>query len=157
MSDFYSQIQSAVLAMLRDSGDLPEVQTWETDIRDVLFAGDQLSKGFNASELPAVNVTAENDVAESEPFTAGEIRYAVPVTVLLVARGQRKAPVREALRGMQWRVEKLIHGARRSDNTLGENAVVVGTVRTSLAVVEEKPLHFGVAQIDFTVLKVVPV
>lgn len=157
MSDFYSQIQTAVMTMIRDSGDLPEIKTWETDIRDALFAGDQLSKGFSANELPAVNVTAEGDVTESEPFTAGEIRYLVPVVVLVVARGQRKADVRAALRSMQWRMERLIHGARRSDNTLGDNAVVYGTVRTSLAVVEDKPLHFGVAQIEFTVLKVVPV
>lgn len=157
MIDFYGQIQQAVMQLLRDSGTLTEVKTFEADVRDALFVGDQLSKGFSADELPAINVTAENDATESEPFTAGEIRYNVPVTVLIVTRGQRKAVVRAELRGLQGEAEKLIHAARRSDNTLGENAVVFGTVRSSLAVVEEKPLHFGVAQIDFTVLKVVPI
>lgn len=155
MSDIYSEVEQAVLEMLRDAPNLAGVKTFEADIREALFSGELPARGFNPGELPAINVSAMAEPCESEPFTAAEIRYQVPVTVLIVTRHQEKGAARSAARAIQWEVEKLIHGARRSANPLGPSSIVTGPVRSSLAVVQDRPAHFGLAQVDFTVTKVV--
>lgn len=154
--DIYLEIEQAVFEMLRPAPGLSSVRTIEVGIREALFLGDQPARGFNPGELPAINISAVAEPAESDPFTAGEIRYVVPVTVLIITRDQDKSVARSSVRSLQWEVEKLIHQARRSANALGPNAVVTGVVRSSVAVVQERPAHFGLAQIDFSVTKVVP-
>lgn len=156
MSDIYVAVEQAVLDMLRQAPGLAGVKTFEADIREALFTGESPARGFNPGELPAINVSALADPCESDPFTAGEIRYQVPVTVLIVTRHQDKGGARSAARAIQWEVEKLVHGARRSANPLGPSSFVTGSVRSSLAVIQDRPAHFGMAQVDFTVTKVVP-
>ncbi|GIU80181.1 MAG: hypothetical protein KatS3mg005_3419 [Bryobacteraceae bacterium] len=156
MSDIYFATEQAVLDMLRQAPGLAMVKTFEADIREAFFSGESPARGFNPGELPAVNVSAVAEPCESEPFTAGEIRYQVPVTVVIVTRHQDKGLARSAARAIQWEVEKLVHQARRSANPLGPNSVVTGPVRSSLAVIQDRPAHFGLAQVDFTVTKVVP-
>jgi hypothetical protein len=156
MSDIYIAAEQAVLDMLRQAAGLSMVKTFEADIREALFSGESPARGFNAGELPAINVSAVAEPCESEPFTAGEIRYQVPVTVLIVTRHQDKGAARSAARAIQWEVEKLVHGARRSANALGPDSIVTGPVRSSLAVIQDRPAHFGLAQVDFIVTKVVP-
>lgn len=155
MSDIYIEIEQAVLEMLRQAPGLAGVRTFEAGIREALFSGEAPARGFNPAELPAINVSAVAEPCESEPFSAGEIRYQVPVTVIIVTRNPAKGSARSSARAIQWEVEKLVHQARRSSNTLGANAVVTGLVRSSLVVIQDQPAHFGLAQVDFTVTKVV--
>lgn len=155
MSDLYQEIESAVLAMLQASPSLSGVRTFEADIREALFAGDKLSRGFRPEELPAINITAMSEPVQSEPFTAGELRYTVPVSVVIVTRGQDNGTVRAAVRALSFEVEKLLHQARRSDNPLGQGAMVAGPVESSVAVIQDAPLHFGIAEVKAQVVKVV--
>jgi hypothetical protein len=139
--------------MLQAAPSLSGVRTFEADVRDALFAGDKLSRGFRPEELPAINVTAMSDPVQSEPFTAGELRYLVPVSVVIVTRGQDKGSVRAAVRALSFEVEKLLHQARRSDNSIGPGAMVAGAVESSAAVIQDAPLHFGIGEVKAQIVE----
>ncbi|GMU21152.1 MAG: hypothetical protein AMXMBFR13_12450 [Phycisphaerae bacterium] len=155
MIDFYAQIESGLLAILQDAPGLTGVRVWETEVREVLFTGEALSKGFRGEELPAVMITAALDPSRSSPFTTGQIQYKIPAQVLIVTRAQKGRDARAEALGLARAAEAAIHGARRSDELLGPNTFVTGEVVSSFVVVEQKPLCFAVASIAVEVTKVV--
>lgn len=151
----YTDLETAVLELLKASSGLVDVKTFEADIRECLFAEVALTKGFRQEELPAVNVTAQLEPSRTVSITAGEVEMAVPITVVVVTRSQRKKEARTKAQGLAAAVETALNAARKSDNGLGQNAIVSGDVATTIAVVDDKPLHFGIAQVEAQILKVV--
>lgn len=155
MSDFYAEIESGLLAILRQSPGLERVRVWETEVRETLFTGESFSKGFRAEEMPAVMITAALDPARSSPFTTGQIQYRIPAQVLIVTRAPRPRAARAEALLLARAAEAAIHGARRSDGRLGPNTFITGELVSSFVVVDQKPLCFAVASIAAEVTKVV--
>lgn len=155
MSDFYTQIEAGVLSILQDAPGLATVRTWESEVRDVFFTGEAFAKGFRPEEMPAVMVTAVLEPSRSSQFTTGQIRFAVPVQVLVVTRAQKTRDARAEVVSLARAAEAAIHGARRTDDRLGSNTFVSGDVVSSFVLVEQKPLSYAVASIAVEVTKVV--
>lgn len=155
MNDFYSSIESGLLAILRETPGLESVRVWETEVREVLFTGEALSKGFRSEEMPALMITAVLDPSRSSQFTTGQIQYKVPVQVLIVARAHKTREARAVVVSLARAAEAAIHGARRTDERLGPNAFVSGEVVSSFVLVEQKPLSYAIASIAVEVIKVV--
>jgi hypothetical protein len=157
MSDVYSDLESAIAAMLQaDAGLAAAVKTFEADVRECLFSGDKLAQGFRPDELPAVNVSAEIRPATRGPFTAGEMELTIPVSVIVIAKAQKKKAARAKLRELQVAIEAVLDQARRSASGLGANAIVTGDITSTIVIVEEKPHHFAIGESQFAVLKIVP-
>lgn len=155
MTDLYDDVEKRVLALLKAWDGLRTVRTFEAEVRESLYSADQPVKSFQPTELPAIQVTAVNNPTESEPFSAGEMKYSVPVTVFVIVRGTVKDQVRRDLRALQFEVEKCLNRARRSTDELGVNAVVMGRLQSTVAVAQDSMFYFGLGQVEATVVKVV--
>jgi hypothetical protein len=155
MSDFYSELEANLVKMLKASAALDSIKTFEADVRECLFSGDKLTQGFRPDELPAVNVTAELSPAKQSPFTVSEVLWTVPVSIIAIARGQRKKDARAKVREIQVAIENVVNAARKSDNGLGGNAIVSGDISSTVVIVQEKPYHFAIGETQFQILKVV--
>lgn len=156
MIDIYADVEASVLDLFKADDSLKEIKTFETGFRDALFSQEQLVKGFSSAELPAIAVSAEGEPVKSSPFSRGQIRYIVPVQVVILARGQVKAEVRRQLRGLQWTVEQLVSVARQN-SILGINRLVMpeSEVSATINLIPSAPLYFGIATVEFSVLQVV--
>jgi hypothetical protein len=152
-----SDIEAALLDLLRAGNNLASVKTFEADIRECLFSGDKLIQGFRPEELPAVNVTAQLKPASSEPFSSGEAKHTVPVTIVVITKATRKKDARSAALQYQESIVTVLDAARRSDGRIGRNTLVTGELESSSVVIEEKPFHFAIATVEGTVLKVVEI
>jgi hypothetical protein len=155
MSDLYTDLEAAIIALLRGAEGLAQVKTFEADVRECLFTGDKLSQGFRSEELPAIAVTAELEPAKRGPFTAGEVELTIPVSAIAVCRAQRPTDARAQARVLQLAIEKMLDQARRSDSGLGANTIVTGEFASTIVVVQEKPHCFAIAETKFQVLKVI--
>ena len=155
MSDLFTTIEDALLAMLQAAPGLVGIQTWETTIRECLFAGDKLTRGFSPGELPAINVTAQLKPSRSRPCTAGEKEYEVPVNIVIVTRaGTAKDALRDVYE-LKDAVESVLDQARRSGNALGANTIVSGDVTADAAAVKDTAQVFAVCTVETTVKMVV--
>jgi hypothetical protein len=154
--NFFTETEMAVLSILQAAQGAEEIHTWEDELREVLFSGEQLSKGFRLAELPAVMVTTSQDPTRSSQFTSGEIRYAIPVQVLLITAAQQKEDARSMLLGLMRTLERALHQARRSDS-LGPNTFIADDLVSSHVIVQDRPYHFAVGNITAMVTKVVEV
>jgi hypothetical protein len=152
--NFFTETENAVLAVLQGAAGADAVQTWEDELREVLFTGEQLSKGFRLAELPAVMVTTSQDPTRSSQFTSGEIRYVIPVQILLITAAQKKEDARTAVLGLMRAMEAALHAARRSDS-LGPNSFIADDLVSSHVIVQDRPYHFAVGNITAMVTKVV--
>lgn len=155
MSDLYTDLEAAIIAVLRGAAGLDSVKTFESDVRECLFTGDKLSAGFRSDELPAVAVTAELEPAKRRPFTAGEVELTIPVSAIAVCRAQRPTDVRAQARTVQLAIESALDQARKSDSGLGANTIVTGEFASTIVVVQEKPHCFAIGETKFQVLKVI--
>jgi len=155
MSDVYTDTEHAVLAILQSAHGLDGVKTFEDEIRECLFSGDKLIQGFRPEELPAIAVTCMLAPCKSAPMTAGEIRYFVPVTVLVIVRSNDAAAARGRATDLMRQVETLLHQARRSNAGLGANAFVTGDLVSSVIVAPENPFYFAVGTVSAEITKVV--
>jgi hypothetical protein len=152
--NFFTETENAVLAVLQGAAGADAVQTWEDELREVLFTGEQLSKGFRLAELPAVMVTTSQDPTRSSQFTSGEIRYVIPVQILLITAAAKKEDARTAVLGLMRAMEAALHAARRSDS-LGPNSFIADDLVSSHVIVQDRPYHFAVGNITAMVTKVV--
>lgn len=151
-----SQLEEGILALLRAAPGLQLVRTFEPEVRECLFSGDKLIDGFRAEELPAVNVTAQLQSLNSIPFTASEIGYEIPITVVSIVRAQKKDEARQTAAALSEEVQRVLNAARKSDSGLGANTLVIGTVAAEAVVlIEQKPHHFALCEVKAMVLKVV--
>ena len=154
--NFFTETEAAVLAILQAAEGAEAIQTWEDELREVLFTGEQLSKGFRLAELPAVMVTTSQDPTRSSQFTSGEIRYVIPVQILLVTAAGKKEEARGAVLGLMRTLESALHQARRSDS-LGPNSFISDDLVSSHVIVQDRPYHYAVGNITAMVTKVVEV
>jgi uncharacterized lipoprotein YajG len=155
MSDLYTELEGALAAMLRGCAGMASVKIIETSVRECLFSGDKLSKGFRAGELPAINVTAQLKPSKSRPFSAGEKEYEIPVSIVIVTRAQTPKEALAKVYALQNAAEGVLDQARKSGNPLGTNVFVVGDVTGDAAPVLDPPAAFAVCTLEATVLKVV--
>ena len=153
MSWSATQLENDILRILRMADGVDGVRTWESELREVFFTGEQLSKGFRSEELPAVNVTTAVDATRSTQFTAGEIQFVIPVQIIAVTRSPRKDEARSSVLTLLRALERPLNAARRTDG-LGPNTFVIGDLLCTHDVVQDKPHHFGVGNITITVQKV---
>jgi hypothetical protein len=151
----YSDLERDILASLRADPSLAGVKTFSEELRECLFTGDKLTQGFRPEELPAIRVTAQEKPSTSAPFSVGEIAYTIPVTALVITRGGTKQEAHERALAMQEPLLANFQCMRKSGNGLGENTFLIGEISTTSLVIEEKPVHFAVAQIEAQFLKVV--
>lgn len=154
MTVSYSAIEIAVLDLLKNTPELAGVKTFERTVRECLFSGEKLTQGFRSEELPAINVTSELEPGRSEPFTTGEIKYTIPVSVLIITKHLNKAQARRDLQVLIQVVEKVLNAARKTDG-LGLNTLVMGEIVSSVVVAEENPHHFAVGNVTASVIQVV--
>lgn len=152
--NFFTEVEQAILALLQTADCAGEIRTWEAELREVLFTGEQLSKGFSVRELPAVMVTTSQDPTRSAPFTTGEIRYQIPVQILIVVSATKREAARDEVLRLIRSMEAMLHQARRSDG-LGINTFIGDELLSSHVVVQDRPHHFAVGNITATVWKVV--
>jgi hypothetical protein len=157
LSDVRSDIEGAVLEALRETRGLEGVKTWETSVRECLFARDTFTKGFRAEELPAVTVAGQLKPTLRNAFSAGEEQQTIPVTVMIVTRAQRARDAMAAAAELQDVVDGVVRGFRKSGNSLGPNVVVMGECSSSATYEVEAPLAFGISSCEFTVLRVIEV
>jgi hypothetical protein len=155
MTDVCTELEANLVAMLRAADALRQVRTIEAEIRTALFTGAGLTKGFAEQELPAIGVSAEIEPAKRGPYGAGEVQVQIPLSIFAVARAQRKTEARARVREMQAEIEHLLDGGRRSANGLGENAIVLGDITSTVVIVEDRPYHFAIGETQCQVLKVV--
>lgn len=155
MSNLYTELEAAIITMLRTAVGLESVKTFEAEVRECLFTGDKLSQGFRPGELPAIAVTAELQPTKQGPFTAGEVELTIPVSLIAVCRAQQPTAAREQARELQRAAEANLNLARRSDSGLGANAIVTGDFASTIVVVQDKPYSFAIAETQFSILKVV--
>jgi hypothetical protein len=155
MSDLYTDLEAAIIAILRGAAGLEEVKTFEADVRDCLFTGDKLSQGFRGDEMPAIAVTADLQPTKQGPLTAGEVELTVPVSLIAVCRAQRPGVARAKAREIQGAAEAALNLARKSDSGLEANTIVTGQFSSTIVLVQEKPHSFAIAETQFQVLKVV--
>jgi hypothetical protein len=154
VSDFYTDVEQAVLEKLQAAPGLAVVRTWEADIRDVLFSGEKLSKGFSTEEIPAVNVSAMQGAVTASPHTTLETQYTIPVTVVVVAKGQTKKAARAAARELQAEVEQVMNAARSSAGQFLPNTWVKGDLTLDIAIVADQPYHFAIAEVGASLWRV---
>lgn len=152
--NFYDDIESAVMEVLQAADCAGSIRTWEDELREVMFTGGQLSKGFTIGELPAVMVTLSQDPVKSYPSTSGEITYDIPIQVLVVTCGVRREAARADLAAMLRSFERSLHQARRSDG-LGYNAFIHDDLLSSFVLIHDRPQHFAVGNITAIARKVV--
>ena len=152
--NFFTEVEQAILTLLQNADCAGEIRTWEAELREVLFTGEQLSKGFGARELPAVMVTTSQDPTRSAPFTTGEIRYQIPVQILVVVAATKREAARDEVLRLIRSMEAMLHQARRSDG-LGLNTFIGDELLSSHVVVQDRPHQFAVGNITATVWKVV--
>jgi hypothetical protein len=148
------ELETAVLEILKASDTAQRISTWESELRECMFTGEQLARGFRTEELPAVMVSTALDPTKSSAFTMGEIRYAIPLQVVIVTRSTRKEEARAELLGLMRSLEVPLNQARATSG-LGDNTFVVDELLSSHVVVQDKPHCFGVGNITATVMKVV--
>ena len=135
----FSDLEDGLVAMLKGSPGLEGVKTFETSVRECLFSGDKLTQGFRTDELPAINVSAQLKPSRSNPFSAGEKQYEIPLTVAIVTRATKGKLALQAVYELQTAVEGILDQARRSGNALGANVLVTGEVTSSATTIFEKP------------------
>ena len=154
MSDRYTDLELATINMLKALPELAGVKGWQSGLQDSLITGDAISKGFRPEELPGVVVMAALEPCSSEPRTAADIQYMIPVTVFLIGRADKPQRVREQFFPMQAAIEGAFHLARKSVNALGTDALVMGTLDSSLLVLHSHPQFYGVVEVTAKVMKV---
>jgi len=154
MSDRYTELENAVVEAMQAAPALSAVKGWRTGVQDSLVSADAIQKGFRPEELPGVVVMAGILPSTSEPFTYGEIKHLIPVTVFLIGRAEKQAQVREMLFPLLAGIEAVFHQARTSSNVLVANGLVQGTVESSLDVVRAASHFYGIAEVTARVLKV---
>lgn len=151
----YSDLEQSILASLKADPALSGVATFSNELRECLFTGEKLTQGFRPEELPAIRVTAQEKPSTSAPFSVGEIAYTIPVTVIVITRGGTKQEAHERALGLQEPLLANLQSMRKSDNGLGLNTFLIGDTSATSLVIEEKPVHFALAQVEAQFLKVV--
>ena len=152
-----TDIETALKTLLQADGALATVTTFETNLRECLFAEEKLADGFRAGELPAINITAQLKKKSSEPITCGEVQHLVPVTIVIVCGAQRAAEARTQAEWLMAEVERMLNGQRASGSVFSPNGWITGPIDTDLLRVDSKPLRYAIATIDCTVSKIVSI
>ncbi len=157
MADRLSDLEAAILAKLQADPVLAtSVKTFEADIREAVFAGERLTKGFRGGELPAVGVSAQLSAPTSRPVAASEVEWTIPVAVACVARNRNKNAAMAAAREIQDRVAAVFNAARASAGQFAVNTCVRGDLSTPAYVIEEEPYNFGIASVEAVIIQFAP-
>lgn len=154
----YGAIESTVLDVLKVAPGLEGVKVWERGVREAILSGEELTRGVAAGEMPAGMVTVELDAVLEEEITCGEVQAMVPVSVMVLCRAQQKNSARSEALTLSGAVQRALRPLRMTaGNPLGANCVLVGQVRSEIAVVENKPHSFALATVAMRISKVVEI
>lgn len=156
MTDFYTQIEDAIVAVLQASPDLTAIRTWATEIPEGFYVGQPLAKMFRSEQLPAVMVTAVFEPTRSRPASHAEILYAIPAQVILVTKSPKKRDARAQAISLLRPMEAALHQLRYTSASLGSNTFLYGDLSSEISTVEAMPVSFGLASITAEIHKVVP-
>ena len=147
-------IELAVLALLK--GQLRECKTFECGLRQALFTGDKLSKGFRVEELPALQIEEGLNAERSRPMNIGEMRHLIPVRIALVVTSIADLnECRATGLALQRRAHEALSKARRS-GVLGSGLWVTGDIEATSNVVQEERF-FCVPELKVEITKVVDI
>src|SRR6185437_9621745 len=149
-----SEIEAGLLAALKTAPGLSTIKTFEDDIRDCLFADTKQISGFNPSELPAINLSASLDPTASSQFTMTETQHDVPVSIVVIVKAQKRKPAFDAVKQYQEAIEGVLNGFRRSGNSLGVNALLMGDVSSSAITIQDQPFCWGTGTTGFKITKI---
>ena len=152
----HSGLEVQLITVLKAAPGLASIKTFEAEIKDALFVGDKLSQGFTSGALPAINLSMNLTPTKSSQFTAGEKRYDVPLTVVVITSSGNLTTARDNSIEYAFAVEAALNDLRRSGNPLGRNILLTGDISVGAAsVVHEKPMAFAWVSIEATISVVV--
>jgi hypothetical protein len=151
-----SDLEAALLALLKAEDGLSSVRTFEADIRDCLFTGEKLTQGFRSTELPAVNLSATLDPTQRSPFTASETQHEIPVSIVVITKALNRKDAQLAAKGLQEAIEDVLDRLRRSSNTIGNNTLLFGNVTSSVTTLQDDPHCFAVGTTAAKITKITP-
>jgi len=155
-ADFYTAIDAALAAHLRQLPALADVRTIEANVRDKIFAESAALgvQAFRLDELPAVNISTQVSPAASRPRTADRLTYEIPVFAAIVTRGGSAADVREQARAIQREIEAALHTLRGANTVLGVNCNITGDLVSSPPILTQTEAAFvAIATVEGTVFK----
>lgn len=148
----HDELETSLLSLLRNDKQLSVVKAFEAEIKDALFVGEKLSQGFRDGQLPAINLSVSIAGTRGNQFTAGEIRYEVPVSIAVITRALKPNDARKQAVLLGFTVLQILQPLRRSGNVLGRNIILVNDVTSSPAsVVHEQPNNYAWVTIDATI------
>jgi hypothetical protein len=151
-----SDIEQALLKLLKAEPRLREVKTFEADIRDCLFTGEKLTLGFRIGELPAVNLSATLDPTQRSQFTVTEIQHEIPVSIVVITAAQKRKAAFDAAKELQEGVECVLDRLRKSANGIGHNTLLFGNVTSSVTTIQESPHCFAMGTTSAKITKITP-
>ncbi len=154
MSGQATPVEQAILGLLQPV--LKTCNTFEIGLRPVLFSGDKISKGFRPEEMPVCQIEEGVNPDRSRPFTTGEMRHFVSVTVMLVLSSLDEKEVRFQMLALQRQAHDTLNGGRRS-GVLGVDIWVTGDIVASLSMVQDNERFFGLAQLQVEITQVVQI
>ncbi len=149
-----SGLETALLAALKESPGLNTVKLFEDDIRDCLFTREKVTQGFRDSEMPALNLSASLDPTSSTQFTMTETQHDVPVSIVVITKALKRKTSYDAAKTYQEEVERVLNGFRRSGNTLGHNALVMGEISSAIITIQDNPHCFALGTTTCKITKI---
>ena len=152
--DLLSDIETRLVQWLSGHAELASVRTFEAELRPALVGGEELTKGFPDQDLPAINLVAGLEDTASEPRSMTQSTIKVPVSIVVVVKGETRVEARRKCRGIQDALELVLNRARRSDNQLGYNTVLVGEMRSSCNWEQNGPRYYGLGETKVTIQRV---
>ncbi|HVW07303.1 MAG TPA: hypothetical protein VHC90_01905 [Bryobacteraceae bacterium] len=147
-------LETKLLAALKQAPRLAAIKTWEADIRDCLFTESKLTQGFNAEELPALNLSASIDPTKRTPFTYTEAQHDIPVSIVVITKAVKRKEAFDGAKDLQEAVECVLELFRRSGNSLGQNTFLFGEISSSAITIQQDPYSFAVGTTGCTITKI---
>jgi hypothetical protein len=152
--DLLSEIEGRLAEWLAGQAELAVVKKFEPELRAALLSGEELTKGFPDAELPAINIVAGLEDTVSVPRTMSSTTVAVPVSIVVVVKGEGRNEARRKCRGVQDALELVLNRLRCSNNRLGGNTVLVGEVRSSCSWEQNGPRYYGLGETKVTIQRI---
>ncbi|HZL56930.1 MAG TPA: hypothetical protein VFC21_07605 [Bryobacteraceae bacterium] len=149
-----SDLEDALIALLKAEPGLASVKTVEAEIRDCLFSGEKLTQGFRDTELPAINLSATLDPTQRSQFTASEIQHEIPVSICCIARALKRKAAYNAVKEIQEAIENVLDRLRKSSNAIGNNTLLFGNVTSSVTTIQDNPHCFAVGTTAAKITKI---
>lgn len=110
MSNVDQDTEDAVLALFQADDDLvAAAKTLVTDLPETLFSAVDWTELFAEDMLPAVVVLASGESGADNAATYGEIRHEIPLQVIAVVKGTKKATVRNDAQELKGHITRILY------------------------------------------------